>query len=233
MRNNPRKPARRSRRNTGRDLSMALAAAAAVRVGSMAGDRPQTALKTEHFDRDPGWEGFNNHVVPKHVLTVTQDFGYSPTRFAAREKGEVGGRVQRSTTPASYAAPIRVKTLDDRLSASGTFAFTGTASSSGVFFGWFRAEQPGGSGRPVNSLGLHFDGEAKGARLAVRLIGSTNRSCGTFVTPFVPGKFRPTPIRNDGTRYTWSLRYDPQAAGGRGQFQFTVTSDREQREDVE
>jgi hypothetical protein len=33
----------------------------------------------------------------------------------------------------------------------------------------------------------------------VRLISGTNKSCGTFVTPFVPGKFRPTPIRNDGT----------------------------------
>ncbi len=26
------------------------------------------ALKTEYFNRDPGWEGRNNRVVPKKVL---------------------------------------------------------------------------------------------------------------------------------------------------------------------
>jgi hypothetical protein len=187
-------------------------------------DPPKAALKTKHFDRDPGWEGFNNRVVPKRVPTVTQDFGYRATNFAGKAKGEIGGRVTRSTKPAYYADRIAVKTLNDRLSASGAFALTASSASSGVFFGWFNAGQPGGGGRPMNSLGLHFDGEKKGARLAVRLIGGTNRSCGTFVTPFIPGTFRPTPIKNDGTRYTWALTYDPEANGGNGRFQFTVKS---------
>ncbi len=56
------------------------------------------------------------------------------------------------------------------------------------------------------------------------MISGTNRSCGTFVTPFIPGKFRPTPIRTDGTRYSWTLSYDPEANGGNGQFQFTIKS---------
>ena len=55
-------------------------------------------------------------------------------------------------------------------------------------------------------------GENSGARLAVRLITAKNQSCGTFIPPFIPGKFRPTAIRNDGTRYTWKLDYDPNAA---------------------
>ena len=71
---------------------------------------------------------------------------------------------------------------------------------------------------------MNMDTERDGARLAVRLITGKNQSCGTFVTPFIPGKFRPTPIRNDGTRYRWTLDYDPQAAGGRGQFKFTDAS---------
>src|SRR5437868_4814264 len=71
---------------------------------------------------------------------------------------------------------------------------------------------------------MDFDGEKKGARLAVRLISGTNKSCGTFITPFIPGKFRPTPIKNDGTRYTWTLTYDPEANKGGGQFQFTIKS---------
>src|SRR5207253_8948929 len=124
-----------------------------------------------------------------------------------------------------YAAEIGNKTLYDKLTASGTFAVTGTSGGSGIFFGWFNGKQPGGGGRPMNSLGFDFDGEGKGARLAVRMISGSNKSCGTFITPFIPGKFRPTPIRNDGTRYHWTLAYDPDANEGKGRFQITIKSD--------
>jgi hypothetical protein len=40
------------------------------------------ALKTESFEHDPGWEGHNNHIVPKQVLVVKQDFGFSATNIA-------------------------------------------------------------------------------------------------------------------------------------------------------
>jgi hypothetical protein len=189
------------------------------------GDEPKTTIKTEHFDADPGWEGFNNRVELKKVPTVTQDFGYSPTKFASKESGEIGGKVTRAARPASYAVKIGPKTLDDPLTAGGTFAMTGTTGGAGLFFGFFRADQPGGSGRPVGSLGLDFDTEKSGGRLAVRMISQTNKSCGTFVTPFIPGKFRPTPLKADGTRYTWTLTYDPNGAGGRGQFRFTFHGD--------
>ena len=187
-------------------------------------------MKTESFDRDPGWEGFNNRVEPKHVPTVTQDFGYSPTQFAGKAPGEAGGRITRSTRPAHYGDKI-AKTLKDRLTASGTFALTASTPGSGIFFGWFNSSQPGGGGRPMNSLGLDFDGEGSGSRLAVRLITAGNKSCGTFITPFIPGKFRPTPIKNDGTRYQWTLDYDPQAAGGNGRFTFTLRSDTHKTQD--
>jgi hypothetical protein len=193
--------------------------------GGIAQEPPKSALRTETFDADPGWEGHNNRVVPRTVPTVRQDFGYSKTHFAGRAEGEAGGIIQRSTTPASYAAEIAAKTLDDRLTASGTFAVTASHPGAGVFFGFFNSRQPGGSGRPIGSLGLDFDFEGKGGRLAVRLITGGNKSCGTFVTPYLPGKFRPTPIRNDGTRYRWTLDYDPNAAGGNGRFTFTITSD--------
>ena len=65
---------------------------------------PQTKplLKTEHFDRDPGWEGLNNRVQTK-PHPVVQDFGYSPTNHAGgKAPGEIGGRVQRSTISALY-----------------------------------------------------------------------------------------------------------------------------------
>ena len=194
-------------------------------AGDAAPNAQPPVLKKESFDNDPGWESFNNRIVPKKLTTVTQDFGYSTTNVAGKAKGEIGGRVTRTGKPAYYAAAIAPKTLDEKLSASGTFALTTTSSSTGVFFGWFNADQSEGGGRPVSSLGLHIHGERAGAGLAVRLIGSTNRSCGPFVTPFLPGKFRPVPLRADGTHYAWTLTYDPAANGGNGRFEFTFKTD--------
>src|SRR5207237_6771973 len=147
------------------------------------------------------------------------------TNFGGKAAGELGGQVTRAAEPAYYADKIGPVTLDDKLSASGTFAVTKTSGGGGVFFGFFRAAQPTGGGRPTSSLGLDMDCERGGARLAVRLITGRNQSCGTFVNPFIPGKFRPTPIKNDGTRYRWTLDYDPAAAGGRGRFKFTIHSE--------
>jgi hypothetical protein len=207
--------------------------AAGIASAGLGQSQGLAVMKTERFDRDPGWEGFNNRVEPKKVPTVTQDFGYSASNFAAREKGEVGGRITRSTRPAYYADHISVKTLTDKLTASGTFAISATSGGSGIFFGWFNAKQPGGGGRPMNSLGFDFDGEGKGARLAVRMISGSNKSCGTFITPFIPGKFRPTPIKNDGTRYHWTLSYDPEANNGKGRFEASIRSDNSKPEPFE
>lgn len=69
------------------------------------------AVKTETFERDPNWEGHNNRITPKQTLIVKQDFGYSATSHAGKTPGEVGGRIQRSTTPAAYASEVPVKTL--------------------------------------------------------------------------------------------------------------------------
>lgn len=192
---------------------------------ALAAGSEKAQLKRESFDRDPGWEGQRNRIVPKQVPTVVQDFGYERTGNAGKEPGELGGQVTRASEPAFYADRIGPKTLDDRLSASGTFAITKSEGNSGIFFGFMRAQQPGAGGRPINSLGLDLDGEGTGCRLAVRLITGRNQSCGTFITPFLPGKYRPTPLRNDGTRYHWKLDYDPDGAGGKGRFTFMLNAD--------
>lgn len=50
--------------------------------------QPKAVLKTETFNRDPGWEAFNNRMKPdpKDLRTVVQDFGYSQTNFAGGDK---------------------------------------------------------------------------------------------------------------------------------------------------
>jgi hypothetical protein len=188
-------------------------------------------VKKESFDHDPDWEGFNNEVHPAQVPLVIQDFGY--TAAGSSNGPAVGGRITRASRPASYAQKIAAATLGQPLSASGSFRITSTSGGSGVFFGWFDSRQPGGSGRPRSSFGLDIDGERGGARLAVRMISANNTSCGTFVTPFIPGKYRPTPIHNDGRWYHWTITYDPQANDARGRFTFKITSDSAQAEDFE
>src|SRR5262245_15862599 len=123
-------------------IAIALATAGAEELSKQ-------SIKTESFDKDPGWEGHNNRLLPKVLPSITSDFGYSETNFASTKKCELGGKVVRCMTPCYYAAKIEPKTLNDKLSASGTFALKGAAGSSGVFFGWFNSKQPSGGGRPV------------------------------------------------------------------------------------
>src|SRR6478735_1664894 len=92
-----------------------------------AGEQSKPVLKTERFDKDPGWEAHNNRIVPERVPTVTQDFGYSKTNFAGKGVGELGGRIMRASEPAYYADKIDRVTLDDKFSAAGTFALTKTS----------------------------------------------------------------------------------------------------------
>lgn len=187
--------------------------------------RAQTPpLRHQSFDSDPKWEAVNNRMTPKKAPVAEQDFGFSPTQNAGKAPGEMGGRIQRATTPASYARPIS-KTLNDKLTASGAMAVTTSSPGGGAFFGFFQSKQPGGSGRPIGSLGMNLDFEGQGGRLAVRLITDGNQSCGTFITPYVPGRFRPTPLRSDGTRYRFQLEYDPDAANGNGRFTFEFQCD--------
>ncbi len=114
-----------------------LAALLLIRVPAAAG------TKTASFDRDPGWEGFRNRLVPSVCPAVTQDFGFSRTNFAGAAAGEIGGQVWRSTTRAYYAQPIAPRTLNNRLTASGTFALIKSSGGSGVFFGWFNSRARG------------------------------------------------------------------------------------------
>ena len=186
-------------------------------------------LKNESFDHDPSWEGFNNHLPPRRVPTVTQDFGFRTSNFSGRDKGEIGGQVWRSSTRASYAASIAAKSLGEKFTASGSFAVTATSGSSGAFFGWFNSWNTGIGRR--DTLGFRFAGAGSGSRLTLQLVTDKNQACGTKVTPWIVDKtkpkgegrkVRPPSIRNDGTRYAWTLEYDPGLNDGQGQIKFTI-----------
>src|SRR3954471_19973714 len=89
--------------------------------------------RRQDFTADPCWEGHRNRLVPDPAPVTRQDFGHRPTRHAGgRRPGEVGGRIQRASTPAWYARAIPERTLDHTLSASGRLAVTQAGGSSGA-----------------------------------------------------------------------------------------------------
>jgi hypothetical protein len=200
-------------------------------------DQEQSDLKVEHFDHDPDWEGYQNNLTDaSSSATIVQDFGYSKSHFAGKETGEIGGRVSRAFAPAFYAAKIVPKTLNDKLSASGTYAAASWSGSAMVIFGWFNSKQEAGAGRPSAAFGLNLGFKRSGGNFAVRMVNSTNRSCGVMATPSKKevGKAASHVIKTDGTRYHWMINYDPQGGPNHtGQFQCSLQSDRDKHDDFE
>src|SRR5436309_16060693 len=104
-----------------RRLILLMPPMAAVVCPVSAEERPGPVMRTESFDRDPGWDARNNRIVPAKSPSIVQVFGFSLTNFASGAAGEMGGQVWRASEPAFHAARIGPRTLDDRLTASGTF----------------------------------------------------------------------------------------------------------------
>ena len=173
------------------------------------------------FDADPGWDGFQHQLVPVPSRKTRQDFGYRPSRFAGgRRAGEVGGWVQRSSTPAWYAKVIAPRTLDDRLSASGKFAVRHDEGGSGLLFGWFNESSRGW--RTSHSLAFRIDGNG-GKYWVFFEYGTRNWLTGGGAT--FEGDYQTTatlPFRSDGSVHEWSLVYDPAALGGDGEITFII-----------
>ena len=178
--------------------------------------------KNQNFDSDPAWEGVRNRIDASIASTIIQDFGYRRTNYAGgKTSGEIGGRVSRSLTPATYAKVISTKTLDDRLTASGKFAVTQADGSSGVLMGWFNSKSHGW--RTPNSLAFRLDGNG-GDYWVFFEYGTQNRLTGGGVT-FEGERYQTTltpPQLADGTVHTWSLTYDSNGANGDGEITFVM-----------
>jgi hypothetical protein len=180
-------------------------------------DQPKTVLKSESFDKDPGWEGHNNHIVPKRVVTVKQDFGYSKTHFAGKAAGELGGQLTRASEPAYYADKIGALSLDDRLEANGKVVLKSGAPDSDMYLGWFNsASKDEPPSRAGHFLGVHVGGPTRVGHYFHPSLATAN---GT------KSQAKTGPVLTPEKVYDWSVVYDPAAEGGKGAI--TVRLDKE------
>jgi hypothetical protein len=183
--------------------------------------------KTEHFDKDPGWDGVNNRATTPDKRTVRQDFGYSRTAHAGGRPGEVGGFITPAAEPAWYAKKIEPKTFNDALSASGKLRCNGRAFH--VLIGFFNADTAN-EWRTANSLSIRLLGRGDVFYAFVEYATSRWRaggdSPGGFATVKDPktGRVSPRGFRTDAA-HEWSIHYDPK--GNKGGGSITVTIDGE------
>lgn len=147
----------------------------AVSITVFAAD-PQTTtrLKTEHFDRDPGWDGARNRVQRESKRVARHDFGYQTSNHAGEKAGEMGGVVWRSIEPAYYGKKIKPLSIHDAMSCSGTLSLVqthkgimGFQTGATIFVGFFNHQEQGW--RPINFVGFRLEGynQPDGALLEV------------------------------------------------------------------
>lgn len=183
----------------------------------------ETILRSQDFRSIPNWEGKANRNSSISEKTTIQNFGYSQTNYAGGQRsGEIGGRISRSITPATYAKPITPKTLNDNLVASGKFAVTKADGASGVLIGWFNGKQSQGWRTP-HSLVVRLDGNG-GKYWVFFEYGTKNWKTGSGHT-FEGEHYQTTrtpPELADGKVHTWQLSYDPDGNHGHGEMVFTM-----------
>ena len=180
----------------------------------------------ERFDRDPDWDGRGNEVTfEDRVQRPYHDFGFSPTARSGGAAGELGGIIWRDEAPAYYADRVGPLTLDQPLFASGRIAFTAATADSGVYLGWFDSAAKRSKTVPEhekpqrNLLGLLLEGPSRVGHY-LRPVYRVSDGSGEML--------REGPIlKPDGRVHSWSIRYDPKGADGRGRITTTVDGQRQ------
>jgi len=176
--------------------------------------------RTAHADR-ANWDGFRNRLLVDPP-TIRQDFGYRDSHHAGgRAPGEIGGRVQRSTVPATYGVPIPAVSLDRPHHATGKLSVTSAEGGSGALFGWFHESSRGW--RTPNSLGIRVDGNG-GKFWMFYEYGTQSWQTGGGGA-FEGERYQTTktaPFKADGQPHTWSLDYDPRGVDEPGTLVFQI-----------
>jgi hypothetical protein len=130
-----------------------------------------------------------------------------------------------SAEPAYYAKRIAPRTFRDRLTASGTLACGGGPVHALV--GFFNAATVN-EWRTPNTIALRIQGRGDRFFAYVEYATARWRAGGDEPRPFArlrdprTGKLEPRGFAARGAAHTWSLSYDPDAAGGHGAITATI-----------
>jgi hypothetical protein len=181
--------------------------------------------RTERFDTDPKWDGYNNRAAVPEPRTIKQDFGYSRTTHAGGVAEEVGGFFTPAAEPAYYGKKIPTRTFRDALSASGTLACDGRPAH--ILIGFFNAGTLN-EWRTPNTIALRISGRGDVFYAWVEYATQRWRAGGDsprgFPTVIDPKTSRPQlkGFAAKGAVHTWSLRYDPDGNDGNGVITATI-----------
>jgi hypothetical protein len=179
--------------------------------------------RTEHFDKDPGWEGVNNRATTPEKRTIRQDFGYSKTDHAGGKPGEIGGFITPAAEAAYYGKKIDTKTFDNPLSASGKLLCKDRQFH--VLIGFFNSDTIN-EWRTPNSIAIRLLGRGDVYFAFVEYATARWRaggdSPGGFATErdIKTGRSQLKGFKT-GVPVEWSIKYDP--AGNKGTGSIAVT----------
>ena len=164
-------------------------------------DQNKIRTVTENFDKDPGWENNNNRIECTGCRIVNQDFGWSATNHNGSGKGEIGGTIWRSTTPAYYAMPIgKPLNFRDTFSASGKLSVIDPPREGyGFYIGFFNPKYQ--AWRVWPSCGFRI-GKMEEGKARFFLDYKTGTDAGAILNPDLA-------ISGDGSVHTWELKYEP------------------------
>ncbi|MSR58613.1 MAG: hypothetical protein EXS05_13330 [Planctomycetaceae bacterium] len=186
-------------------------------------------MKTESFDRDPGWVGVNNFSARTiEPVKIRQDFGFSPDTAHAgdgrsKEKGEMGGFMTPAGEVAFYGKAIEPLSFDQPLGASGTMSIA--PGGTHLLLGFFNSASVN-EWRTPNTVAIRLNGRGEDFFAYVEYCTSKWRAGGD-TTPF-PSVTDPATGRWSmlgfpcNPSFRWTLNYDPHGNDGKGVVTATI-----------
>jgi len=186
--------------------------------------------EAERFDRDPKWDSVGNRQsYSTNLVRPRFDFGYSRTKYAGGNGGEMGGLIFRGDgrypdKMAFYGDRLDELTLAKPLRASGRISLRRGVTDSDVLFGFFHATDSlnsGGSdsiGIPPDFIGVTIGGPSREGFMIAPCyrLNNTERSSadhGPYVLP-------------NGLSHEWSFEFLPTSAKGGGSLAVTFDGER-------
>jgi len=184
------------------------------------------------FNEDPGWDQLNNRRTYETKDTRPRfDFGWSPTHLAGGQAaGELGGLIFRGDCRephrmAAYGARIATLTLRNSLCARGRVSMIRGISDSTASIGFYHSTWSLHSNPrqdqsiPMDYIGINIEGPSSEGFFFYPVY----RVHGDIAGALGGGSGKAPRIYPDRKVHDWTLKYDPEGAGGRGRI--TVSLD--------